>query len=130
SRQPPQRAQAGHEAVLAASHGDETRQAMKALADRPLGNGEDAVALVIADERILLGSMTDEIAVGHPLRLHELELLPLVRADQQEHAPTLDAVILEHAIWQRRSVIRAAAQEVVAIDVYDIVFRASLPPEY
>jgi hypothetical protein len=49
---------------------------------RNLGNGEDALAFIIADERILLGSVTDEVAVSNPLRLHKLELPLQVRADQ------------------------------------------------
>ena len=54
---------------------------MKPASDRPPGNGEDAVAFTVTDDGILLGSVTDEIAVGHPLRLHEFELPLLVCAD-------------------------------------------------
>src|SRR5215472_11385014 len=97
---PSQRAQPGHEAVLAATHGYELRQAVKTSSDRPLGNGEDAVAFVVADEGILLGSVADEIAVGHPLRLHELELPLLMRADQEEDAAALGAIIFEHSLRQ------------------------------
>ena len=66
--EPLQRAQPGHEAIFAAANGNKPRQAVKAASDRPLGNGEDALAVVVAGERILLGSVTDEIAVRHPLR--------------------------------------------------------------
>src|SRR5215475_9727825 len=38
-----------------------------------------------------------------------------MRADQEEDAATLGAVILEHALRQGRSVVRAAPQEVVEI---------------
>ena len=66
--EPLQRAQPGHEAIFAAADGNKPRQAVKTASDRPLGNGEDALAVVVAGERILLGSVTDEIAVRHPLR--------------------------------------------------------------
>jgi len=66
--EPLQRAQPGHEAIFAAADDNEPWQAVKAATDRPLGNGEDALAVVVAGERILLGSVTDEIAVRHPLR--------------------------------------------------------------
>src|SRR5262245_37890171 len=123
TRDPSQRAQSRHEAVLAATHGDEPRQALKTASDRPLGNSEDAVAVVVADERILLGSVADEVAVGHPLRLNKLELPMQVRADQQEDAAALGAVILEHAFRQGWSVVCAAAQKMVEIDSDNVVFQ-------
>src|SRR5215510_14010557 len=123
SREPAQRPQAWHEAVLAASHGDELRQAVKAAPHRFLWNREDALAVVVADERILLSSMTDEIAVRHPLRLHELELLSQVRTDQQKHAAAVNAVILEDARRHQRSVARAAPDEVVEIDGDELVLQ-------
>jgi len=52
SREPPQRLQTGHEAVLAAAHGYKPRQALKSTSDRPFGNGEDAIAFIVTDERI------------------------------------------------------------------------------
>ena len=87
-------------AVLTATHGNKPRQALKMASDRPLGNGEDALAFIVADEGILLGSVTDEVAVSHPLRLHELKLPPEMRADQEEDATPLGAVIFEHALRQ------------------------------
>src|SRR5262249_25709676 len=88
---------------------------------RPLGNGEDAVAVVVADERILLGAVADEIAVGGPLRLNELELPLQMRADQEKDAAAFGAVVLEDAFRQLRPVVRAAPQEVVEIDRDDLV---------
>src|SRR6185295_2054322 len=108
--------QTGNEAVFAAADGHEPRQTVKAPPRRPLGDGEVAVAVVVADERVLLGAVTDEIAVGHPLRLHELELPLQMRANQEEDAAALGAVVLEHALRQGRPVIGAPPQEVVEID--------------
>src|SRR5262249_50546952 len=79
---PSQRAQSRHEAIFAATDGNEARQPVQAPPNRYSGDGEDALALVVADERILLSSMADEIAVGYPLRLQELELPTQIRADQ------------------------------------------------
>ena len=73
---------------------------MQTTPNRNLRNGEDALAFVVAYQRILLGSMTDEVAVGRPLRLHELELPLQVCTDQQEDAAALSAVILEHPLPQ------------------------------
>src|SRR5262249_25050990 len=69
------------------------------------------------------GSVADEIAVSYPLRLNKLELPMQIRADQQEDATALSAVILEHALRQGWPVICAAAQEMVEIDGDDVVFQ-------
>jgi hypothetical protein len=58
--------------------------------------------------------VADEVALGYPLRLQELELPTQMRADQQEDATAISAVILEHALRQERSVVCAAAQKMVA----------------
>ena len=94
---------------------------MKAATNWPLRNGEVAVAVVVADERVLLGAVTDEIAVGHPLRLHELELPLEMRANQEEDATALGAVVVEHALRQGRPVVGAPPQEVVEIDGHHLV---------
>ena len=83
---------------LATADGDESRHNVKASSDQPLLNGEVAVAVVVADQLVLLAAVTDEIAVGRPLRLDELELPLQMRADQEEDAATLGAVILEHSL--------------------------------
>src|SRR5262249_9341787 len=98
--EPVQCAQPGHETVFAAADGNEARQPVQTTPNRNLWNGEDALAFIIADERILLGSMTDEVAVSDPLRLHNLELPLQVRADQEEDAAALSAVILEDPLRQ------------------------------
>src|SRR5262245_29289489 len=95
---------------------------MQASADWFLRNSKDAIALIVAKNRILLRSMTDEIAVGNPLRLHELELPLLVRSDQEKDPAALGAVVFEYSLRQGRSVVRAATQEVVEIDGDDVVF--------
>jgi hypothetical protein len=73
---------------------------VQAPPNRRSGDGEDTLTLIVADEWILLGSVADEVAVGHPLRLNELELPMQMRADQQEDAAALSAVIIEHALRQ------------------------------
>jgi hypothetical protein len=117
------RAQSWHEAVLAATHGDKPRQALKSASNGPFGDGEDAAAFSVTDEWILLGSVTDEIAVGHPLRLHELKLPPEMRPDQEEDAAALSAVLLEHALGQWPPIVRATPQEFVEIDVDDVILQ-------
>src|SRR5262249_39084709 len=112
-----------HEAIFAATDGDEPRQPVQAPPNRNSGNGEDAFALVVADERVLLGSVADEVAVGYPLRLQELELPTQIRADQQEDTTALSAVILQDALRQGWPVICAAAQEMVEIDGDNVVFQ-------
>src|SRR5262249_61349698 len=91
--------------------------------NRASRDGEGAVALVVADERILLGSVADEVGVGHARRLNKLELPMQVRANQQEDAAALSTVILEHALRQGWSVVCAAAQKMVEIDSDNVVFQ-------
>src|SRR5262249_22795324 len=81
-----------------------------------LRNREDALAFVVANERILFGSVTDKIAVRHPLRLHEFELPLQMRTDQEKYTAALSAIILENTRRQWRPVVRAAPQKVVEID--------------
>src|SRR5262249_8922496 len=123
SCEPPQRTQARHEQILAATHGDESRQTLEAAPDRRPGNRENAVAFVVPDEWILLGSVTDEIAVGRPLRLHELELPLQMCTDQKEDTSALGAVLLQYALWQGRPIVGAAPQEVVEIDVDNVILQ-------
>src|ERR1700736_4777649 len=58
--QPFQRAQTGHEAVFASAYGNELRQAVQTAPHRAFANGEIATAVLIAQNRILLGSVTYE----------------------------------------------------------------------
>ena len=118
-----QRAQTWHEAVLAGTHGDKPRQALKTASNGPFGDGEDAAAFTVTDEWVLLGSVTDEIAVGHPLRLNEFELPLQMRPDQEEDAAALSAVLLEHALGQWRPIVRATPQEFLEIDVDDVILQ-------
>src|SRR5262249_21478804 len=120
---PSQRAQSRHEAIFAATDVNEAWQSFQAPPNRSSRDGEDTFALVVADERILLGSVADEVAVGHPLRLNKLELPMQVRANQQEDAAALSTVILEHALRQGWSVVCAAAQKMVEIDSDNVVFQ-------
>jgi hypothetical protein len=79
--QPLERSQTRHEAVLASLNGDELRKTVKAATNRAFRNGEDPFSAAVAEDGILFSSVTDEIAVSDPLRLHKLELLPLMHAD-------------------------------------------------
>src|SRR3984957_12478520 len=96
---------------------------MEAAADRALRDGESSVALVIAYDRVLFRSVTDEVAVRHPLRLHEFELLLQVRADQQKNAAALRAVIVQDPFRQRRSIVRATPQKVVETYSHNVSFQ-------
>src|SRR3712207_4579230 len=95
---PAERRQAGHEAVLAAPIDDEAGDVGQASPDRALRDGEAAVAIVRADQRVRLARRTEEAAVVHPLGLDELELPRGVRADEREHDPAVGAVVLEYAV--------------------------------
>src|SRR6516164_3496912 len=99
--EPSQGTQPRHKTVFTAADGNEVRQPLKTASDWPLRNSEHAVAFVVTDEGILLRSVTDKIAIGHPLRLHELELPLQVSADQEEDAAALSAIVFEHSLRQR-----------------------------
>src|SRR5262249_59784816 len=120
---PSQRAQSRHEAIFAATDVNEAWQSFQAPPNRSSRDGEDTFALVVADERILLRSVADKVAVGHPLRLNKLELPMQMRTDQQEHPAAFSAVILEHALRQGWSIVRTAAQEVVEIHSDNVVLQ-------
>src|SRR5262245_29855900 len=96
---------------------------MQASADWFLRNSKDAIALIVAKNRILLRSMTDEIAVGDPLRLHELELPLLVRSDQEKDPAALGAVIFQNTFRKRLPVIRASPQKLMEVDSDDVVLQ-------
>ena len=96
---------------------------MKAATDWEFGNSEGPIYLTVADHRILLRSLIDEISIRHPLGLYEFELLLQVCADQEENAAALRAVIFQDAFRQRRTIVRTAAEEVVKIDGYEIILQ-------
>ena len=48
-----------------------------------------------------------------PFRLHELELASEVRADEREHEPAIDAVVVEHALGKLGAIRGAAADHAV-----------------
>ena len=81
------------------------------------GIGEPPAAVVRPDQRVLLAGRAEEFAVVDPLGLDELELPSQVRADEREHQPAVGAVVLQHAVGQRRAVGRAAADHAVQADL-------------
>src|SRR5215218_7826750 len=108
-REPAECAQAGGKAVLAAAGHDERRQLLQPAPDRPARDGQASRPVIRSDERVLLGRRADEDAVVEPLRLDEFELAVQVRADEDEHDPTVGPVIFEHALGKHRPVARPAA---------------------
>jgi hypothetical protein len=52
-----------------------------------------------------------EIAIRHPLRLHEFKLLFQMCTDQKENPAPLPAVIFQDAFWQGRPIVRTATQK-------------------
>jgi len=90
-----------------------------------LRNSKDAIALIVAKNRILLRSMTDEIAVGDPLRLHELELPLLVRSDQEKDPAALGAVIFQNTLRKWLPVICAPPQKLMEVDIDNVVLQRS-----
>src|ERR671911_635141 len=71
--QPVERAQAGHEAVLATARDHERRQLLQSTADRAVRDREPLPAVVGSGQGVPLVRGTDEHAVVEPLRLDELE---------------------------------------------------------
>ena len=70
-----------------------------------------------SDQWVLLRRCADEDAVVDPLRLDELELPLQVRAREDERDAAVNAIVLEHAVRQHRSVARAAPDHAVEADV-------------
>src|SRR5216684_1839259 len=121
--QPFQRSQTGHEAIFASAYLNELRQAMKAATDREFGDGKSSISLAVADDRILFRPVIDEIAVRHPLRLHEFKLLLQMCPNQKENPATLLAVIFQDAFWQGRPIVRTATQKVVKVDRDNLILQ-------
>src|SRR5215207_165869 len=67
-RQPAQRSQTRHIAVLPAAGDDERRQTLQPASDRLLRDGEHARAVVRPGQRVLFSRRADEDAVVDPLR--------------------------------------------------------------
>src|SRR6202166_327534 len=95
TREPLQRSQSRHEAVCASAHGNELRQTMNTPSDGTFGDGKKSISNISAEYTILLCSMTYEIAVRYPLRLHELELTLKMCTDQQKDTAAIYAVVLQ-----------------------------------
>src|SRR5215218_5796400 len=86
-RQPVQRSDAGEEAVLAPLRAHKPGYALQAPADRALGDGKSAGAVVGSGDQVLLVAETREVAVVMPLRFDELELPGEVCSHPEEHDP-------------------------------------------
>src|SRR6266849_1852327 len=106
--QPVERADPWHKAVLAASGNDKAFQAVQSPVDGSLRDGEGAGAVIGPCNHISLLIQTDEAAIVVPLRFHKLKLPRKAAADKDENASSVDAVVLQHAIRQHRTVGRAA----------------------
>ena len=89
---------------------------MKPSPDRMLGNSKDLVTLAVVQEWILLCPVTDEIAVGDPLRLNEFKLPLYMCAHEQKDAATIQAIVFHDACWQRWTIVSSTPQKVMKID--------------
>src|SRR5882762_3392386 len=96
---------------------------MKTATDREFGNSKSSIHLIVAYDRILFSPMIYEIAIRHPLRLHEFKLLFQMRTDQKENPAPLPAIIFQVAFRKRLSVVRASTQELVKIYRHNLVFQ-------
>src|ERR1700722_9547239 len=97
---------------------------MKTASDRTLRDSENSVAHIRSEDRVLLPSVTYEVAVRYPLRLHEFELTLQMSTDQQENAASIYAVILQDAFRQRCAVIRAPPKKMMKIYGYKVVLQS------
>jgi hypothetical protein len=83
--EPAQGSQSGHKAIFTAPRDNKSREALKALANRPPWNCKAVALFVRPDDGILSFTRPKENAIIYPLRLDELELPPKVRSDKCEH---------------------------------------------
>ena len=97
---------------------------MKTAPDRASGYGENSVTYVSPEDRVLLPSVTYEVAVRYPLRLHEFELALQMSTDQQEDTAAIYAVILQDAFRQRCAVIRASPEKMMKVYGYKVVLQS------
>src|ERR1700726_694764 len=97
---------------------------MKTAPDRTLRDSENSVAHIRSEDRVLLPSVTYEVAVRYPLRLYEFKLALQVSSDQQEDAAAIYAVVLHDAFRQRYAVIRASPKKMMKIYSYKVVLQS------
>src|ERR1700676_2957437 len=97
---------------------------MKTAPDRALRDSENSVAHISSENRVLLPSVTYEVAVRYPLRLYEFKLALQMSTDQQEDAAAIYAIILHDAFRQRYAVIRASPKKMMKIYSYKVVLQS------
>src|ERR1700738_4020667 len=85
---------------------------MKTAPDRTLRDSENSVAHISSENRVLLPSVTYEVAVRYPLRLYEFKLALQMSTDQQEDAAAIYAVI------------RASPKKMMKIYSYKVVLQS------
>src|SRR5262245_63430736 len=96
------------EEVLAAARGDEPRlrreEEGRSALDRHLVR-----AAPVGDEEVLVVGEPERVAVLDPDPLDQLELARDARVEAREDEAAVDAVVIEHALRQRRAVGAHAA---------------------
>src|SRR6202790_5372234 len=97
---------------------------MKTAPNRALRDSENSVAHISSENRVLLPSVTYEVAVRYPLRLYEFKLALQMSTDQQEDAAAIYAVILHDAFRQRYAVIRASPKKMMKVSGHKIVLQS------
>ena len=95
---------------------NELWESMKPFPDRTFGNSKDLLSLAIVQDWILLCPVTDEIAVGHPLRLNEFKLPFYMCAHKQKDTTAIQAIVFHEAFWQRWTIVSSTPQKVMKID--------------
>src|SRR5262249_8829880 len=93
-RDPAQRADAGHEEVLAAAQNVERLDTVEATPDRRSRNGEERAFLLPTNDRVPLLADADEIPFLDPLLLQEFHRGRRPGADEQEDGATRDLISL------------------------------------
>ena len=86
----------GHEEIVAASGGDELRQALQASAHGTVRNGELARSRIRARDWVGLDARSDKLPVVEPSRLHELELPLEIRSEENKHQLAIGAIVIEN----------------------------------
>jgi len=107
--EPLQRPQSRHKAVFATPGDHESGKPLQSPAKRPLRNIEGANSVGRTAHGVLT-TPAKKRAIVHPFRLHKLKLTAEMSADEREHQPTVNVIILKNSFGQERA-IRSAAPD-------------------
>jgi len=111
--EPMQCAQAGQEAILAASRDHKPGQAFQALSQRSIRNVKGTLSVMRSRDGIFTDCRSEECTIVHPLGLNKFELTSQVGTHEHKHQSPIHSIIFQYALWQLGTVRRSTPNHAV-----------------